>query len=180
MSRLSTYPLPVNAEPVGQCRMVRTAKDLPCPVTERRQVEGVGDFRGRHGSTHVLLVGPYEDRRPRQVLIGSDAMQLCAGERYTLPVVAVHDKDQLGVSRGRSTYCISRSQVLRPACTQRCLPAYIPEHKLEVLIFKRFCGMSTLHTAVPVLDPIVGAVATTDPSVILYISVVLPALSRLL
>jgi len=31
------------------------------------------------------------------------------------------------------------------------------------------CGRS-----VPVLEPIVGAVATTDPSVILYMSVVLP------
>jgi hypothetical protein len=31
----------------------------------------------------------------------------------------------------------------------------------------------------PVLEPTVGAVDTTDPSVILYISVVFPALSRL-
>ena len=36
-----------------------------------------------------------------------------------------------------------------------------------------------LYSNVSVFDPMVGAVATTDPSVILYINVVLPALSSL-
>lgn len=38
--------------------------------------------------------------------------------------------------------------------------------------------MRFLYSNISVLDPIVGAVATTDPSVILYINVVLPALSK--
>ena len=73
------------------------------------------------------------------------------------------------------THRMGRREVLRPARAQRRLPADVPQHKLEVLVFKGFCvSMHVCGRSVPVLEPIVGAVATTDPSVILYMSVVLP------
>lgn len=73
----------------------------------------------------------------------------------------------------------------------------IPEHEFEVFIFellysqrrrgKEGLGRGEGETeeekvgrrGLPVLDPTVGAVETTEPSVILYINVVFPALSRL-
>lgn len=64
-------------------------------------------------------------------------MQLGARQRHALAVVAVDHKDQLR-SVGRTHRTCGR-QVVRPARAQRRLAANVPQHKLEVLVFKCLC-----------------------------------------
>lgn len=135
----------------------RASENLPRPIAERRQVEGIGYFRGRHATAHVLLVRPHEDRRALQVFIRRNPVQLCARQRHAIAVITVDHKNER----------ISRSHVLGPARTERRLSTDVPQQELEVLVLKRL-GIRADRRAV----------ATTEPSVILYIIVVLPALSR--
>ena len=105
----------------------RASENLPRPIAERRQVEGIRYFRGRHATAHVLLVRPHEDRRALQVFIRRNPVQLCARQRHAIAVITVDHKNER----------ISRSHVLGPARTERRLSTDVPQQELEVLVLKR-------------------------------------------
>ena len=102
--------------------------DVPVPVSERVEVEFVGDFGGSHGVWEILLVGKYKEDCVPKFILGKHPCKFLPSFSDTFTVVAVNHKDE----------ALSVLEVVTPQRSNLVLATDIPDREGNVFILDSF------------------------------------------
>ena len=110
--------------------------DVPVPVTERVEVQFVGDFCGGHGVWEILLVGEDKENGVPELILGKHPCKFLPSFSDTFTVVRVDNEDET----------LSVLEVVTPQRPDFVLATHIPHCEGNVFILNSFdveaCGIA--------------------------------------